>query len=149
MALMRYRGVDPWRALETLQEEINKLFKFSFDRLPALEEGVFSPNLDIWEDKDNIYVEADLPGFEEKDINLKMRGDSLIISAKKESKKEEEKKNYYRCERFQGSFYREVELPTPVDPTRIKATYKRGVLKVELPKKEEEKEKEIKIEVEK
>lgn len=148
MALMRYRGTDPWRALETLQDEINKLFKFSFGRFPTLGEEVLSPTLDLWEDKDNIYVEADLPGLEQKDINLKIRGGSLVISAKKETKKEEREKNYYRCERFQGSFYREVELPTSVDPTKIKATYKKGVLRVELPKKEEEKEKEIKIEVE-
>jgi HSP20 family protein len=148
MALMKWRPEDPWRALETLQDEINKLFDFSFGRIPALREETFSPSLDLWEDKDNIYVEADLPGMEQKDINLKVRGDSLVISAKKEETKEEKKKGYLRRERIQGSFYRELGLPASVDANKIKANYKNGVLKVVLPKKEEEKEKEIVIDVE-
>ncbi len=148
MALMRYRPEDPWKALETLQDEINKLFNFSFGKFPALKEEILAPSVDIWEDKDNIYVEADLPGFDQKDINLSIKGDSLVLTAKKEETKEEKKKNYYRCERFQGSFYRDIALPSSVDASKVKASYKNGVLKVTLPKKEEEKEKEIKVEVE-
>jgi HSP20 family protein len=148
MALMRYRRNDPWKMLETLQEEINKLFDFSFGKIPATKEEILSPSVDIWEDKDNIYVEADLPGFEQKDIKVSVKGDSLSISAKKEETKEEKKKNYYRCERFQGSFYRELDLPSSVDTSKIKAQYKNGVLKITLPKVEKEKEKEIEIEVE-
>jgi HSP20 family protein len=148
MALIRYRRDDPWKMLETLQEEINRLFDFSFGKLPALKEETLSPSVDVWEDKDNIYVEADLPGFEQKDIKVSIKSDSLSISAKKEETKEEKKKNYYRCERFQGSFYRELDLPSSVDTSKIKANYKNGVLKITLPKIEKEKEKEINIEVE-
>ncbi|OQX88074.1 MAG: hypothetical protein B6D55_01470 [Candidatus Omnitrophica bacterium 4484_70.2] len=146
MKLTRYRE-DPWRALEDLQKEINKLFDFSFGRFLASKE-FFTPSVDVWEDKENVYVEADLPGFEQKDINLALRGNLLTISAEREEKKEEKKKGYLRCERFQGKFYRELELPKEVDASKIKATYKNGVLKMTLPKKEEEKEKEIKIEIE-
>ena len=148
MALMKYKRDDPFRALEALHDEINKLFNFSWGRFPTLREEILAPSVDVWEDKDNIYVEADIPGFEQKDISLNLKGDTLIISAKKEETKEEKKKNYYRCERYQGSFYREVILPSNIDASKIKAGYKNGVLKVTLPKKEEEKGKEIKIEVE-
>ncbi len=148
MALMKYKRDDPFRALEALHDEINKLFNFSWGRFPAIREEILAPSVDVWEDKDNIYVEADIPGFEQKDISLNLKGDNLIISAKKDETKEEKKKNYYRCERYQGSFYREVILPSHIDASKIKAGYKNGVLKVTLPKKEEEKGKEIKIEVE-
>jgi len=148
MALIRYRRGDPWKMLEALQEEINKLFDFSFRKVPASKEETFSPSVDIWEDKDNIYIEADLPGFEQKDVKVSIKGEALIISAKKEETKEEKKKNYYRCERFQGSFWRQLDLPSSVDTSKIKANYKNGVLKITLPKVEREKEKEIDIEVE-
>lgn len=147
MKLVRYRK-DPWKALEDLQNEINRLFDFSFAKLPTLREEVLAPSVDIYEDKDNIYVESDLPGFEQKDINISLKGNTLTISAQRDEKREEKKKDYYHCERFQGKFYRELDLPTTVETDKIKANYKNGVLKITLPKKEEEKEKEIKIDVE-
>jgi len=147
MKLVRWSD-NPWRALEQLQDEINRLFDFSFGRLPQERETVYAPSVDVSEDKDNIYVEADLPGLEQKDINISLRRDSLCISAKREEKKEEKRKNYHRVERVSRNFYREIALPSTVDTDKIKAVYKNGVLKVTLPKKEEEKEKEIKIEVE-
>lgn len=147
MRLVPYRD-NPWRMLEDLQTQINRLFDISFGKGLSLGEEIFTPSVDISEDKDNIYVECDLPGLEQKDINLSVKSGSLCISGKKEESKEEKKKNYHRVERFSGSFYREVALPTEVDTSKIKANYKNGVLKILLPKKEEEKEKEIKINVE-
>ena len=147
MKLVRWSD-NPWRALEQLQDEINRLFDFSFGRLPQEVETVYAPSVDVSEDKDNIYVEADLPGLEQKDINITLKKDSLCISAQREESKEEKKKNYHRIERVSRNFYREVALPSAVDASKIKAVYKNGVLKVTLPKKEEEKEKEIKIDVE-
>lgn len=147
MKLVRWSD-NPWRALEQLQGEINRLFDLSFGRLPSELETASSPSVDVSEDKDNIYVEADLPGLEQKDINITLKRDSLCISAKREESKEEKKKNYHRIERTSRNFYREIALPSGVDTSKIKALYKNGVLKVTLPKKEEEKEKEIKIDVE-
>ena len=146
MALMKFRRNDPWKALEDLHEEIDRLFDFSPLRKASNE--VFTPLIDISEDENNVYVEADLPGFDQRDVTLSLKGDILSISAKKDEKKEEKKKNYYRLERMQGSFYREVLLPANVESSKIKAVYKNGVLKVTLPKKEEDKGGEIKIEVE-
>jgi len=145
MALIPYRKKDPWGVLQT---EINRLFDSSFGRFPMLREELLAPSVDVSDDKDNIYVEVDIPGFEQKDIDLNIKGNALLISAKKEETKEEKKKSYYCCERFQGSLYRKVDLPSFVDATKVKANYKKGVLKVTLPKKEEAKEKLIKIDIE-
>lgn len=135
MKLIRYRN-DPFKTLGSLQDEINKLFDFP---------GANLASLDLSEDEKNIYVETDIPGFDQKDINVKIKGDSLLISARRDEKKEEKKKNYYRCKRCRGSFYREIGLPSRVDEAKISAKYKNGVLDVTLPKKETEKEKEVKI----
>ena len=148
MALMKYKREDPWKALDALQEEISRLFNSRFLKTPSTYEEMLAPSVDVWEDKDSVYVEADIPGFDQKDIHLDLKGDSLIISAKKEESKEEKKKNYYYSERYQGSFYRDVTLPGSIDQSNAKATYKNGVLKIKLPKKEETKSKEIKIDVE-
>ena len=149
MAIIPYRGRDPWRALTNLQNEMDRIFSSWFGReLPALREEGVAPSVDISEDKDNIYVEADLPGLEQKDISVRMNDNALVISGKKEETREEKKKNYYRSERYQGSFYRALSLPSSVDTSKIKAKYRNGVLKITLPKKEEEKEKEIDIDVE-
>ena len=144
MTLMKYH--EPFKALEDLHEEINRLFGVSAGRGLATREDIFAPSIDISEDKDNIYVEADLPGFDQKDIKVNTKGSTLTISAKHDEKKEEKNKNYHRIERVQGSFFRQVILPSTVESARVKATYKNGVLKLALPKKEEEKGKEVKIE---
>jgi len=145
MALMKFRRDDPWKALEELHNEIDRLFDFSPLRKAASD--IFAPLVDVSEDETNVYVEADLPGFEQKDVHLNLKGDTLTISAKKDEKKEEKKKNYYRLERTRGSFYREVLLPARVESSKVKAVYKNGVLKITLPKKEEDKGEEIKIDV--
>ncbi len=148
MKLIPYGSRDPFRALTIFQEEMNKLFDTLFSKPFSWQKEILAPSVDVSEDEDNIYVEADIPGMEPKDIKVKMKGNSLVISAKKEATKEEKKKNYYHSERFQGSFYRELDLPSSVDASKIKATHKNGVLKVILPKKEEEKGKEIEVTVE-
>ncbi len=146
MKLVRYRD-NPWKVLEGLQEEINKLFNFSPENFPALDEEISMPSVDVYEDKDNLYLEANLAGFEQKDIAVTLKNEVLAILAQKENSKEEKKEGYLRSERYQGKFYRELYLPVSVDEGKIKASYKNGVLKIVLPKKEEEKAKEIKIEV--
>lgn len=155
MKLTPYHHENPFRLLKDFGTEIDKFFESPFGGLSKKDSDIAIPSLDISEDKNNIYVDADLPGFAQKDVKVKMKRDNLVINAEKESKKEEdlsagraEKKNYYHCERYQGSFYREVALPQAVDAEKISAKYKNGVLKVTLPKKEEEKEKEISINVE-
>lgn len=148
MSLIRYRGDDPWKALESLHDEFNKVFNVSLKQPAGVREEFFLPSIDLWDDHDNVYVETDLPGMEQKNIKVSVKGDVLTIAGKKENVQEEKKKNYYRCERIQGSVYRAVDLPTTVDPARVKANYKDGVLKITLPKREEEKEKQIDVRIE-
>ncbi|MCF7873384.1 MAG: Hsp20/alpha crystallin family protein [Candidatus Omnitrophica bacterium] len=147
MKLAPYHQDDPFRLLRDFGKEIDSFFESPFKGITKKDADFALPSLDISEDKDNIYVDADLPGFEQKDVKVKMKKDSLVISASKDDKSEEKKKNYYHCERYQGSFYREVALPQAINDKNIKASYKNGVLKVTLPKSKEEKEKEISIDV--
>ncbi len=148
MRIIPYRREDPFKLLHDFGTEIEKFFEPTFGGLTKEDSQILAPSVDISEDKGNIYVEANLPGFEQKDVKVKMKGDSLVLSANREEKKEEKKKNYYRCERYQGNFYREIKLPQTVDAQGIKAKYKSGVLNVTLPKREEEQGKEISVDVE-
>ncbi len=134
--------------LEVLQEEINELLGTPFGRFPIVERELFAPSIDMWDDDENIYVESDMPGLSPKDISVSVNGDTLSISAKKEEKKQEkERKNVYRSERYLGSMYRQVLLPASVDTSKVKASYRDGVLLITLPKTQKEKEKEVKIPV--
>jgi HSP20 family protein len=148
MALVKYRGGDPWRTLDSLRNEINSLFEGTRQLFPWSREEVSAPSVDVWEDDDAVHMEADLPGFEQKDIDLKLRDNVLTLSAKRESVKEEKEKDYYRSERRRGSVYRQIELPSSVDNAKVKAKFKDGVLHVSLPKLEEDKKREIKVNVE-
>jgi len=147
MNLLRWKR-NSWDNLPVLQDEVERLFDIFYPREIASLDAVLVPKVDVSEDKDNIYVEADVPGFEQKDIKVSLKDGALSLSAKKEASKEEKKKNYHRIERAYGSFYRQIALPGQVDESKVKAVYKNGVLNLTLPKKEEEKAKEIKIDVE-
>lgn len=145
MALMPILRTDPWRSMESLRDEINRLFESPFRGTTG--ETFSLPSMDILEDNGNYYVEMDLPGLEKKDIKVELGENNLTISAKKEQKREEKNKNMLRNERFSGSFYREIELPGYTDPSKVKANYSNGVLTVTLPKVEEKKKKENRVEV--
>lgn len=147
MSLLRWKG-NSWNNLPALQDEVERFFDFFYPREISGLDAVLVPKVDVSEDKDNIYVEADVPGFDQKDIKVSLKDGALSLSAKKESAKEEKKKNYHRIERAYGSFYRQIPLPGQIDESKVKAVYKNGVLNLTLPKREEEKAKEIKIDVE-
>jgi HSP20 family protein len=146
MQIIEYR--DPWRALQTLRSEIDSLFEGSLEIFPKMEMDIMTPSVDVWEDNENVYVESDLPGFEKKDIEVNLKNEFLTISANKEQEKEEKKKEYYRSERYRGKFYRELDLPSSVDPDQVKVNFKDGVLKITMRKKPEEKSKKIKVNIE-
>lgn len=145
---------SPFRELETMRRDIERLFEEFFEPIsrrrrwwPKLEPGVVVPNVDMYDRKNEIVVKAELPGVEKDNIDLKITDNNLTI--KGELKKEEEVKeeDYYSCERSYGSFTRTIALPTEVDSSKAKATFKNGILEITLPKKEEAKPKEIKVEV--
>lgn len=120
----------------SLQREINRVFD-SFTRgWPSLDFGTtdLAPSMDIAETDKDIEITAELPGLEEKDVQVNIADDVLTIKGEKKAEKEEKGKNYHRIERSYGSFYRSLQLPAGVNADAIKATLKNGVLKVTVTK---------------
>lgn len=142
---------NPFRELERIQNEMNRLFDFSITRAPekgtALYESLWAPAIDIHETKDSIVVKADLPGLKKEEIDVQVDGPSLVIKGERKHESEQKENGYLRTERAYGSFYRELSLPSTVDASNMKASYKDGVLELVLPKKEEAKPKKINVEV--
>ncbi len=108
-------------------------------------EEAWLPAVDVSETEDKITVKAEIPGMEAKDIDISMVGDTLVIKGEKKAEKEEKDENYHMVERSYGSFSRSMKLPATVDPDKVDASYKNGVLIIVLPKKEEVKPKPIEI----
>jgi len=155
MALIPWRPRETWwdplRDLEAIQNEMNKMFNSSLvrwgDRDVGLLEGAWSPAIDVYDSKDNVMVKADIPGMKKDEIEVSVHGDTLIIKGEKKQEKEVKEKDYVRTERFYGSFNRAISLPAAVDASKVNATYKNGVLELVLPKKEESKPKQLKIDI--
>ena len=126
----------------SFQREMNRLFDnffggFSLSPWEPLERGVaasFTPRVDVTETAKEIKVSAELPGMEEKDIDVSLTHDTLTIRGEKKAETEEKAKDFYRMERSYGSFTRSVPLPVEVDTDKVEATFKKGVLEITLPK---------------
>jgi len=136
----------------SLRDEIDRMFDDFFGTLPERLttgwENVWSPSVDISETDDEIIVTAELPGVKKEDIKISLQDNVLTIRGEKKQEKEHKDENYHRIERAYGSFQRSFTLPTPVNTDKIKASFKDGVLKIQLPKTEEAKMKEIPISTE-
>lgn len=154
---MTIRDLIPWKrddsmvsvqrsqeddALLDFRSQMNRLFDEFFERPFGLspftgESGItgdFAPRLDISETEKEVTISAELPGMEPEDINIAIDRGTLTISGEKHAEKEEKGKRFYRVERSYGSFHRAIPLPNEVDEDKIDAKFKRGVLKVKLPK---------------
>jgi HSP20 family protein len=142
---------DPFRDLETIQNEMNRLFNSSLtgwrSRGVDLLEGAWGPAVDIYDSKDNVMVRVDIPGMKKDEIDVSVHKDTLIIKGEKKQEKELKEKDFVRTERFYGSFNRAIRLPAEVQAEKVNATYKNGVLELVLPKKEESKPKQLKIDI--
>jgi HSP20 family protein len=147
MNIVKY---DPFRELRSLQDEMTRLFTgvmpTSFNR-EEMTHGAWAPSVDIYEDKDNFVVKAELPGMKKEDIDVSLHDGSLSISGERKSEEKVEDGEVYRSERYFGRFQRTVALPATVDAGKIKAQYQDGVLTVTLPKAEEAKPKQIDVQV--
>jgi len=151
MTLLPSKRQDGDRSGWSLQREMNRLFDdfFSGDLLvePFRAIGEWRPALDVAETDTSVIVKADLPGMEVKDLDVSIRGDVLTIKGEKKAEKEEKTKSFHRIERHYGSFVRSVRLPAAVKADQVQASFKNGVLQIELPKTEEAKEKTVRIKV--
>lgn len=96
--------------------------------------GAFSPKIDVTENDKEIKISAELPGLEEKDIDVSLQKDMLTIKGEKKEEKEDKGKDYYRMERSYGSFSRTIPLPFEVETNKVEAKFKKGVLSITLPK---------------
>jgi HSP20 family protein len=135
--------------LTDIRDEIDRLFESplaDWTRTSNLLSG-WTPALDLYEDKDNLFVKVELPGMKREDIEVSLHEGSLSISGERKSEQKHEDADVYRAERFVGRFQRTVTLPTPVAADKVKAQYKDGVLTITLPKTEEAKPKHIDVNV--
>src|ERR1700732_4375446 len=141
---------DPFRELVTLQDRMNRLF-----RDPRGPEGhdesltttAFAPPVDVYKDEHHITLKIEVPGIDEKDIDVRIENNTLTVHGERKIEKEEKEENYRRVERQYGSFTRTFTLPNTVDPEKVTATYDKGVLNIKLAKKAEAKPKQIKVNV--
>lgn len=135
--------------LSELRNEIDRLFEAplsEFATASRLLSG-WHPAIDMHEDKDNFYVQVELPGMKKEDIDLSLHDGSLSISGERRHESKQEQSEVYRSERFFGRFQRTIGLPSPVAADKVKAQYKEGVLTITLPKTEEAKPKHIDVNV--
>jgi HSP20 family protein len=150
-APVRREGEGPFLAL---QDEMNRVFDRFFHGVPSLwteggewPAGGFSPRVDVSETDNDIRVTAELPGLDEKDIEVSVTRDALTIRGEKKEEKETRKEGYFHTERYFGSFTRTVPLPREVVTDKAEATFKKGVLTISLPKTEQVKSETRKVQV--
>jgi len=144
---------EPFREFSTLQDRMNRmnrLFRESYSpEVPgeALTSTSFAPPVDIYEDEHNITLKLDVPGIDEKDIDVQIQGNTLTVHGERNFEKEEKEENFCRIERQYGSFTRSFTLPGSVDPGHVSADYDKGVLKINLAKKADATPKQIKVNI--
>jgi len=130
---------------------MNRLFDSFFGRPTAVATGAgahaWAPVFDMYETKDELVLNVELPGIREKDVSVSITGDILTVKGERAFNQEQKDENYFHLERVYGKFERSIQLPLPVQADRVKATYRDGVLEVRLPKADEVKPKEIKIDI--
>src|SRR5690606_25130989 len=138
---------DPFRELRTLQDELNRVFSSTLGRSgeTALGRGAWNPNVDIFENRDQIVLEAELPGISPDDVNISIENNVLTIHGERKFEKKDEGENFHRVERSYGSFTRSFTLPPTVSSDNVAATFENGVLRLELAKREEAKPRRIEI----
>ena len=139
---------EPFRGTSSLQEQINRLFNDAFER-PGDESNLTSwaPAVDIFKTEHELVVKADLPDVDRKDLDIRVENNILSIRGERKFEKKVSEDKYLRVERAYGSFSRSFSLANTVNLEAIKADYQNGVLTLTVPKREEAKPKQIKINV--
>ena len=146
MTFLTRRDFPAW------QDRINRIFRESFSpERPdeALTTSNFAPPVDVYEDEHHISLKIEVPGIDEKDINVSIENNTLTVRGERRFEKDEKEENFHRVERMYGSFTRSFTMPNTVDTEEVSAHYEKGVLKIRLAKKAEAKPKLIKVNVEK
>src|SRR6266705_2946595 len=142
---------DPFREFTTLQERMNRLVRDQYRAEGGSEESLtttnFAPPVDVYEDEHSITLKIEVPGIDEKDIDVRIENNTLTVHGERKFEKEEKEENFRRVERQYGSFTRSFTLPNTIDAEKVQAHQDKGILKVQLAKKAEAKPKQIKVNV--
>jgi HSP20 family protein len=149
MTLTRWKRANHWEQLSSLRDEIDRLFGAPlgwFENGSQPFRGGWVPAIDVYEDKDHVFVRAEVPGMKKDELEISLHEGVLTLSG--ERKLEDDKAEAHRVERFAGRFQRSISLPSPVDGAKVRATYKDGILAITLPKAEEAKPKQITVNAE-
>lgn len=144
------RRWSPFDDVLEMQRDINRMFSNFFGRtedreLTPVREGVWAPVLDVYETKDDLVVRAELPGMSKDEIEITVEGNHLVLRGERDLEHEVDEESYHRIERAYGAFRRALPLPATVDPDKVDATYRNGVLEIRLAKREEAKPRPVKI----
>ena len=140
-----YAVMNPLEQLSHLRDEVNRFF----EPFSGMTQGFnsWSPAIDLFQDKDNVIVKAELTGMKKEDIDVSLHEGTLTISGERKSEEEHREGENYRSERFYGRFQRSIMLPSAVAADKVNAAYKDGILTITLPKSEEAKPKQIEVNV--
>ena len=140
---------EPFRELTSLQNRLSRLFEeqHGTGREDSLTAGAFVPPVDVYEDEHSIQLKLEVPGIEEKDLDVKVENNVLTVSGERKFEKQEKEENFRRVERRYGSFTRSFTLPNTVNAEDVTAEYSNGVLKIKLGKRAEAKPKQIKVNI--
>ena len=144
---------EPFREFSTMQNRVNRMNRLSRESYSpegpeeALTTTSFAPPVDIYEDEHNIILKIEVPGIDEKDIDVSVQNNTLTVHGERKIEKEEKEENFRRVERQYGSFTRSFTLPSSVEPGQVSARCDKGVLKINLAKKAEAKPTQIKVSV--
>jgi HSP20 family protein len=139
---------DPFREVVALQNRLNSVFgNLNTESESPLTTASFVPAVDVYEDDKKVVLKLEVPGIEEKDLDIRVENHTLTVKGERKFEKEEKEENFHRIERRYGSFYRAFTLPSTVDTENVDAKYENGVLKLELKKKPEAQPKQIKVNI--
>jgi HSP20 family protein len=139
---------DPFRELAQLQDRVNRLFQeTNLGQDEGMTTSSFVPPVDIYETEQNIVLKMEVPGVEQKDLDIRIENQTITIRGERKFEKEVKEDNFHRVERRYGSFQRSFSLPNTVNPEQVTADYENGVLEVTLAKRAEAKPKQIKVNV--
>jgi HSP20 family protein len=144
MAITRW---DPFREVVALQNRVSNLFREMNEGDSPLTTASFVPAVDIYEDARKVVLKLEVPGIEEKDLDIRVENNTLTVKGERKFEKEEKEENFHRIERRYGTFYRAFTLPSTVDTEHVQANYQNGILKLELSKKPEAQPRQIKVNV--
>lgn len=146
MAIVKY---NPIRDLRTMQEQMNRLLDMAWNREIGedLREGIWQPPVDIYEDEHSVIIKAEVPGIDQKEIEVRIEDNTLTLRGERKHNREVKKENYHRVERYYGQFQRSFSLPVSIDQEHVKAVCDKGILTITLPKREDTRPKQINVEV--